>query len=72
MGTDLDFKATLSTFSNNTPSSHPIRIKRGFATFIPALASLATIAVESIGSFLQKKHNAALAEGIKAERSHNP
>ena len=27
MGRDLDFKATLSTFSNNTPSSHPTRIK---------------------------------------------
>ena len=69
MGRDLDFKATLSTFLNNTPSSHPIRIKRGFAAFIPALASLATIAVESIGSFLQKKHNAALAKGIKAIES---
>ena len=69
MGRDLDFKATLLTFLNNTPSSHPIRIKRGFATFIPALASLATIAVESIGSFLQKKCNAALAKGIKAIKS---
>ena len=69
MGRDLDFKATLLTFSNNTPSSHPIRIKRGFAAFIPALAGLATIAVESIGSFLQKKHNAAPVKGIKAIKS---
>ena len=66
MGRDLDSKATLSTFSNSTPSSHPVRTKRGFAAFIPALAGLATIAVESIGSFLQRKHNAALAKGIKA------
>ena len=33
------------------------------------MAGLATIAVESIGSFLQKKHNAALAKGIKAIKS---
>ena len=69
MGRDLDSKATLSTFTNSTPSSHPIRTKRGFAAFVPALASLDTIAVESIGSFLQRKHNAALAKGIKAIKS---
>ena len=66
MRRDLDSKATLSTFTNSTPSSHPVRTKRGFAAFIPALAGLATIAVESIGSFLQRKRNAALAKGIKA------
>ena len=66
MGRDLDSKATLSTFTNSTPSSHPVRTKRGFAAFIPVLAGLATLAVESIGSFLQRKHNAALAKGIKA------
>ena len=66
MGRDLDSKATLLTFTNSTPSSHPVRTKRGFAAFIPALAGLATIAVESIGSFLQRKHNAALAKSIKA------
>ena len=69
MGRDLDYGATFSTHTNSTPSSHPIRTKRGFAAFIPALAGLATIAVESIGSFLQKKHNAALAKGIKAIKS---
>ena len=69
MGRDLDSKATLSTFTNSTPSSHPVRTKRGFAAFIPALAGLATIAVESIGSFLQRKCNAALAKGIKAIKS---
>ena len=69
MGRDLDSKATLSTFTNSTQSSHPIRTKRGFAAFIPALAGLATIAVESIGSFLQRKCNAALAKGIKAIKS---
>ena len=69
MGRDLDSKATLLTFTNSTPSSHPIRTKRGFAAFVPALASLATIAVESIGSFFQRKCNAALAKGIKAIKS---
>ena len=69
MGGDLDSKATLSTFTNSTPSSHPIRTKRGFAAFVPALAGLATIVVESIGSFLQRKRNAALAKGIKAIKS---
>ena len=49
MGRDLDYRATFLTHTNSTPSSHPIRMKRGFAAFIPALASLATIAVESIG-----------------------
>ena len=48
---------------------HSFRTKRGFAAFIPALASLATIAVESIGSFLQKKCNAALSKGLNAIKS---
>ena len=69
LGRDLDSKATLSTLANSTPSSYPARTKRGFAAFIPALAGLATIAVESIGSFLQRKRNAALAKGIKAIKS---
>ena len=33
------------------------------------MAGLATIAVESIGSFLQKKHNAALNKGLNAIKS---
>ena len=69
MGRDLDYGATLSIHTNSTPSSHPIRTKRGFAAFIPALAGLAMIAVEGIGSFLQKKCNAALTKGIKAIKS---
>ena len=48
----------LNSSSTSLPS-HSFRTKRGFAAFIPALASLATIAVKSIGSFLQKKCNAA-------------
>ena len=48
-GKKIDF---LDKLSNSTPPSYPYRAKRGFTAFIPALASLATIAVESIGSFL--------------------
>ena len=56
-------------FSSTSSPAHSFRIKRGIAAFIPALAGLATIAVESIGSFLQKKHNAALSKGLNAIKS---
>ena len=52
-------------FSNKTPPSFPLRKRRGFAAFIPVKAGPATIAVESIGTFLQKKHNKALSKGVK-------
>ena len=48
---------------------HPLLAKRGFVAFIPALAGLVTIAVECIGSFLQKKHNEALSKGLNAIKS---
>ena len=38
MGRDLDYGATFLIHTNSTPSSHPIRTKRGFTAFIPALA----------------------------------
>ena len=57
-----------NSLSTSLPS-HSFRTKRGFAAFIPALASLVTTAVESIGSFLQKKHNAALSKGLNAIKS---
>ena len=61
----------VNKFSNVTPPSYLLpRARRGFAAFIPALSSLATIAAESIGSFLQKKRNAALAKGIAAIQSN--
>ena len=56
----------LSNFSSTSSPAHSFRIKRGIAAYIPALAGLATIAVESIGSFLQKNHNAALSKGLNA------
>ena len=51
---------------NTSSTLLPYRGKRSFTAFVPALASLATIAVESIGAFLQKKHNKALGKGLKA------
>ena len=53
-------------FSNTSSTFYPYRGKRGFAALVPALAGLATIAVESIGAFLQKKRNKALEKGLTA------
>ena len=65
-GKEID---SIDEFLSTTPPLYPFRAKRGFAAFIPALASLATIAVESIGSFLQKKCNTALSKGLIAIKS---
>ena len=64
MGTDSTDK-----LSNTSATLHPYRGERSFAAFVPALAGLATIAVESIGAFLQKKRNKALEKGLKAIKS---
>ena len=64
MGTDSTDK-----LSNTSSTLHPYRGERSFTAFVPALASLATIAVESIGAFLQKKCNKALGKGLKAIKS---
>ena len=68
-GQKTDSPDQLLNFSSTSSTAHSFRIKRGFAAFVPALAGLATIAVESIGSFLQKKRNAALNEGLSAIKS---
>ena len=68
-GKKTDSIDRLSKFSSTSLPSYSFRTKRGFAAFIPALAGLATIAVESIGSFLQKKCNAALSKGLNAIKS---
>ena len=65
-GKEID---SIDEFFSTAPPSYSFRAKRGFAAFIPALAGLATIAVESIGSFLQKKHNTALSKGLIAIKS---
>ena len=64
MGTDSTDKLL-----NTSSSLHPYRGERSLTAFVPALASLATIAVESIGAFLQKKHNKVLGKGLKAIKS---
>ena len=66
-GKEID---SMDNFLNTTSPS--FRVKRGFVAFIPALASLVTITVESIGSFLQKKCNEALSKGHNAIKSDQP
>ena len=68
-GKKTDSTDRLSKFSSTSSPSYSFRTKTSFAAFIPALASLRTIAVESIGSFLQKKHNTALSKGLNAIKS---
>ena len=68
-GQKTDSTDQLLNSSSTSLPSHSFRTKRGFTAFIPALASLATIAVESIGSFLQKKSNAALSKGLNTIKS---
>ena len=68
-GQESDSKDQLLKFSGTSLPPCSLKIKRGLSAFIPALAGLATIAVESIGSFLQKKHNRALNKGLGAIKS---
>ena len=68
-GQRTDSTDQLLNSSNTSLPSHSYRTKRGFTAFIPALASLATIPVESIGSFLQKKCNVALSKDLNAIKS---
>ena len=60
MGTDSTDKLL-----NTSSTLHPYRGERSLAAFVPALTGLATMAVESIGAFLQKKHNKALGKASK-------
>ena len=45
---------------------HLCHKKKALSAFIPAMAGLATIAVESLNSFLQRKRNKAMASGLMA------
>ena len=47
----------------------PVRRKKAISAFIPAIASLAKIAVESLSTFLQRKRNKAMAQGLTAIRN---
>ena len=48
--------------------SVPVHKKKAVPALIPALAGLATIAVESLNSFLQKRQNKAMASGLSTLR----
>ena len=43
--------------------------KKAISAFIPAIAGLAKIAVESLSTFLQQKRNKAMAQGLTAIRN---
>ena len=65
-GQESNSEDQLLKFLGTSLPPRSLKIKRGLSAFIPALADLATIAVESIGSFLQKKRNQALKRGLGA------
>ena len=47
----------------------PVCRKKAISAFIPAIAGLAKIAVESLSTFLQQKRNKAMAQGLTAIRN---
>ena len=47
----------------------PVHRKKAITAFIPAIAGLAKIAVESLSTFLQRKRNKAMAQGLNAIRN---
>ena len=53
-------------FSHDTSRETPVHKKKALSALIPAIAGLATIAVESLNSFLQRKRNKAMAKGMSA------
>ena len=53
-------------FLCSTNRETPVHKKKALPALIPAIAGLATIAVESLNSFLQRKINKAMANGMTA------
>ena len=53
-------------FSHDTNREIPVCKKKALSALIPTIAGLATIAVESLNSFLQRKRNKAMANGMSA------
>ena len=53
-------------FLRSTLGETPVHKKNALSTLFPAIAGLATIAVESLNSFLQRKRNKAMASGLMA------
>ena len=58
-------------FSCSTKGEVPVSVlrKKAISAFIPAIASLAKIAVKSLSTFLQQKRNKAMAHGLNAIRN---
>ena len=61
-----DPASTGQMFSCNTKRETPVCKKKALPALVPAIAGLATIAVESLNSFLQRKRNKAIASGLMA------
>ena len=53
-------------FSCDTNRDTPVYKKKTLSALVPAIVGLATIAVESLNSFLQRKRNKAMASGLMA------
>ena len=53
-------------FLCNTNREIPIHKRKALSALVPAIAGLATTAVESLNSFLQRKRNKAMATGLQA------
>ena len=53
-------------FLYNTKREISVCKKKALSALVPAIAGLATIAVESLNSFLQRKRNKAMASGLMA------
>ena len=53
-------------FLHDTNRETPVGKKKALSALVPAIASLATIAVENLNSFLQRKKNKAMASGLMA------
>ena len=58
-------------FSHSAKGEMPVPVhrKKAISAFIPAIAGLAKIAVESLSTFLQQKRNKAMAQGLTAIRN---
>ena len=57
--------------SHSTKGEMPVPVcrKKAIAAFIPAIASLPKIAVKSLSTFLQRKRNKAMSQGLNAIRN---
>ena len=51
---------------HSTNRETPVRKMKALSALIPAIAGFSTIAVESLNSFLQRKRNKAMANGMKS------